>query len=138
MMDNPEGHNESTRREFMKVGAGVLSFGALNPDLREGVEVLPDGTHYDPENEERYISRWDTLNKKPGNLNGIKKDIYQRIIAHTTDEAMAGGDSGGPMFHKDGDFVHMTGLIVGPDPNGSGTRGTTVETIEERLGGHTY
>jgi len=77
-------------------------------------------------------------NRESGTLNGIKKDIFGRTIGHTTDKGMAGGDSGGPMFHKDGEFVYMTGLIVGPDPNGPGTRGTTVETIENRLGGQTY
>ena len=44
-----EDYNEPNRREFLQTGAAALGLGSLSPDLRTGLEELPDGTIYDPE-----------------------------------------------------------------------------------------
>ncbi len=74
---------------------------------------------------------------------GFEKHFYDDVHAVLTNEAVRDGDSGGPLFHIDGNDAYIAGVIKGSYNDGEdgdttkddGKLSTAAETIEERTGG---
>lgn len=105
------------------------------------LEFPIDGYYSDSALEYNEGTGWEVemQGKASGRVSGnLKKTIGSPTQAVKIDSAMDNGDSGGPIFRSKGGGAYIIGDIYKASNFYGWTKGTTIETIEDELGGYVY